>query len=198
MTIHSFSLSTGHAEPSCSSKGSNTAGRACTISMSSRGLVWGWCCAQVLPPCLTPAGSVPVPGLTGSAAAAAHSHCCAHLWWADHKIPIATGPGSNISFSKTWVLATVLNFHVEYPLCVCVHFVSCSICLEVLKQNVFVSFIFLYLTTADAILVLFVNGSLFAAKSQKKARHNKYSSKSTQKVVDHWNDNQRGSLYNQW
>lgn len=87
-------------------------------SMSSWGVGRGWCCAQVLPAWLTPVSSVPVPGFTASAAAPAHSR--AHLWSAHHKMPISTGAGSNGSFSKTRVLATVLKFHVEYsPVCVC-------------------------------------------------------------------------------
>lgn len=65
---------------------------------------------------------------------------------------------------------------LNIPLYVCVHSATCSICLEALKQNVFVSFVLLYLTTADVILFLFVNRSLFAAESQKKAKHNKYNS----------------------
>lgn len=115
---HSFSLSTGHEE---TIKVPNTAGRAGIISMSSWGLVRGWCCAWVLPVWLTPVGSVPVPGFTSSDAAAAHSHCWAHPWSADHKMPIVTGAGSNISFSEMRALATVLNFHVEYFPCVCFH-----------------------------------------------------------------------------
>lgn len=118
---HSLSLSTDHAETSCNSKEvPNIAGRACTISVSSWGLVRGWCCAWVLPAWLTPVGSVSMPGFTGSAAAAAHGHCCAHLWSAEHKIPIAIEAGSNISFSKTQVLATVLKYRAEYfPVRVC-------------------------------------------------------------------------------
>lgn len=79
----------------------------------------------------------------------------------------------------------------------CVHSIICSIRLEALKQNAFVSFVFFYLTTADVILLLFVNLSLLAAESQKKAIDNKHSPLSNQKAVDHWNDNQKGSLFNQ-
>lgn len=75
-----------------------------------------------------------------------------------------------------------------------VHSVICNIRLEAVKQNAFVSFAFFYLTTADVILLLFVNLSLLAAESQKKAIDNKYSPLSTQKAVDHWNDNQKESL----
>lgn len=79
---------------------------------------------------------------------------------------------------------------------VCVYtLVICNIRLEALKQNAFVSFAFFYLTTADVILLLFVNLSLLAAESQKKANDNKYSPLSTQKAVDLWNDNQKGSLF---
>lgn len=77
----------------------------------------------------------------------------------------------------------------------CVHSIICSIRLEPLKQNAFVSFVFFYLTTADVILLLFVDLSLLAAESQKKATDNKYSPLSNQKAVDHWNDNQKGSLF---
>lgn len=77
----------------------------------------------------------------------------------------------------------------------CPHSVICNICFEALKQNDFVSFVFFYLTTADVILLLFVNLSLLAAESQKKATDNKYKCLSTQKDVDHWNNNQEGSLF---
>lgn len=77
----------------------------------------------------------------------------------------------------------------------CVHSVIYNIRLEALKPNAFVSFVFFYLTTSDVILLLFVNLGLLAAESQKKATDNKYSPFSTQKAVDHWNDNQKGSLF---
>lgn len=197
--IHSCSLSTGDAETSCNSREvSRMAGRACTIPMCYWDPLQGWCRWSVPPAWLPPVGSVPTWGLTGSAAAAACSRGCAHLWSAELKIQVAIEAGSDFSFCKMQMLATVLKFHVEYSsVCVCVHAhsVICNIRLEALKQNAFVSFVFSYLTTADVILLLFVNLSLLAAESQKKATDNKYSPLSTQKAVDHWNDNQKGNLF---
>ena len=113
--IHSCSLSTGNAETSCNSrKVPSMAGRACTIPMCYWDLLQGWCRRLVLPAWLPPVSSVPMWGLTGSAAAAACSHCCAHLWSVELKIQVAIEAGSDFSFSKTQMLATILKFYVEY------------------------------------------------------------------------------------
>jgi len=71
----------------------------------------------------------------------------------------------------------------------------CNACLEGLKQNTIVSFtFFFFLITTDVNLFLFVNLSLVAAESQKKANENKCSSLFTQKAADHWKDHQQEGL----
>lgn len=123
--IHSCSLSTSNAETSCDcGEVPSMAGRACTIPMCYWDLLKGRRHRSVPPAWLPPVSSVPLRGLTGSAAAAACSRCCPHLWSAELNIPVAIEAGSDFSFSKMRMLATVLKFHVEYSsvrvrVCVC-------------------------------------------------------------------------------
>lgn len=96
------------------------AGIACTIPICCWGLLQGWRLWLVPPARLPPVGSDLMRGLTGSAAAMACSCCCAHLWSTELKIQVSIEAGNNFSFTKTWMLATVLEFHVEYfSVCVC-------------------------------------------------------------------------------
>lgn len=121
--IHSCSLSAGNAETSCNSREvPSTAGRARTILMCYWDLLQCWCWGSVPPAWLSPLRSIPIRGRTGWAAAAACSRCCAHLWSAEVKMQVAIEAGSDSSFSRMQMLATVLKFHVEYSsvrACVC-------------------------------------------------------------------------------
>lgn len=108
--IHSYSLSIGDIETSCDCREVPRAeGRTCTVPMRYWDLQGWW--RLVVPAWLPPVSSILMQGLAGSAACCC---CCGHLWWVELKIQVAIEAGSNFSFSRMRMLATVLKFPAEY------------------------------------------------------------------------------------